>query len=120
MAKSLKMSDITVTPNEYKAAINAAKLPAHIAIIMDGNGRWARQQGLDRIMGHQHAVTSVREAAEAAAEIGIRHLTLYTFSTENWNRPQCEVDALMSLLVSTVHEEPATLQIGRASCRERV
>jgi undecaprenyl diphosphate synthase len=76
---------------------------------MDGNGRWAKEQGLDRIIGHQYGVTSVREITEASAEIGIKYLTLYTFSTENWGRPQTEVDALMSLLIDTIEKETPTL-----------
>ena len=76
---------------------------------MDGNGRWAKQRGEDRIIGHQHGVTSVRETVEGAAEIGVKYLTLYAFSTENWNRPKHEVDALMSLLVSTLSAEVPTL-----------
>ncbi len=94
---------------QLRSAINLERLPRHVAIIMDGNGRWARQRGMERIKGHQHAVTAVREAAEAAAEIGIKHLTLYTFSTENWKRPQCEVEALMKLLVETINTEIETL-----------
>jgi len=94
---------------EIKASLDMGKLPRHIAIIMDGNGRWARQRGMDRVMGHQHAITAVRETAEAAAELGIRYLTLYTFSTENWKRPQCEIDTIMSLLVETIHNETDTL-----------
>ncbi len=89
--------------------IDTNKLPAHIAIIMDGNGRWAKEQGYDRIVGHQHGVTSVREITEVAAEIGIKYLTLYTFSTENWGRPQAEVDALMTLLIDTIEKETPTL-----------
>jgi undecaprenyl diphosphate synthase len=89
--------------------INKTKLPKHVAIIMDGNGRWAKQQGKLRIFGHQQGVLSVREVTEAAAELGIRYLTLYAFSTENWNRPKSEVDALMELLVSTIHKEVSTL-----------
>ncbi len=92
-----------------KDKIDKNKLPRHVAIIMDGNGRWARQQGEDRIFGHQNGVNAVREAAEAAAEIGIEYLTLYAFSTENWNRPKEEVDALMELLVHTIGAETATL-----------
>ncbi|MGC8866457.1 MAG: isoprenyl transferase [Bacteroidales bacterium] len=94
---------------QLRSAIDPARLPRHVAIIMDGNGRWARQRGMERIKGHQHAVTAVREAAEAAAELGIRYLTLYTFSTENWKRPQCEVEALMKLLVETLNTEMETL-----------
>jgi len=85
------------------------KLPRHVAIIMDGNGRWAKQQGEERIFGHQNGVKSVRECTEAAAELGIEYLTMYAFSTENWNRPKEEVDALMSLLVKTLHAELPTL-----------
>ncbi|MEI6754312.1 MAG: isoprenyl transferase [Paludibacter sp.] len=89
--------------------INSSNLPKHIAIIMDGNGRWAAEHGFDRIIGHQHGVTSVREITEAAAEVGIGYLTLYTFSTENWGRPQYEVDALMELLIDTIEKETPTL-----------
>jgi undecaprenyl diphosphate synthase len=95
--------------DSLKDKINRGKLPSHIAIIMDGNGRWARQRGNQRVFGHQHAVKAVRETVEAAAELGIKFLTLYAFSTENWNRPRSEVDALMSLLVKTLHEETKTL-----------
>ncbi len=92
-----------------KDKINPAKLPRHIAIIMDGNGRWAKQQGEQRIFGHENGVKSVRETVEAAAELGIEYLTLYAFSTENWNRPQEEVIALMQLLVHTISAETKTL-----------
>lgn len=85
------------------------KMPKHVAVIMDGNGRWAKQRGNARVFGHQHGVTAVREVTEAAAEIGIGYLTLYAFSTENWNRPKLEVDALMALLVSTISSETKTL-----------
>jgi undecaprenyl diphosphate synthase len=94
---------------ELKEKINPSKLPKHIAIIMDGNGRWAKQQGEQRIYGHENGVKSVRETVEAAAELGINYLTLYAFSTENWNRPQEEVMALMQLLVHTISAETATL-----------
>ena len=93
----------------FKEKIDSSKLPKHIAIIMDGNGRWAKQRGEHRVMGHQHGVTSVRETVEAAAEIGVEYLTLYAFSTENWNRPKEEVIALMQLLVSTINSEVKTL-----------
>lgn len=93
----------------FKDKIDLNKLPKHIAIIMDGNGRWAKQKGEHRIIGHQNGVQSVREAVEAAAEIGVQYLTLYAFSTENWNRPKEEVMALMQLLVSTIHSEVKTL-----------
>lgn len=92
-----------------KEKINPSKLPKHIAVIMDGNGRWAKQQGEERIFGHENGVKSVRETVEAAAEIGVKYLTLYAFSTENWNRPQQEVIALMQLLVYTINAETATL-----------
>lgn len=94
---------------KLKKEINLAKLPAHVAIIMDGNGRWAKLQGAARIFGHQNGVKSVKETVEAAAELGIKYLTLYAFSTENWNRPGDEVSALMELLVKTIHAETPTL-----------
>ncbi|MBO4489412.1 MAG: isoprenyl transferase [Bacteroidales bacterium] len=80
-------------------------IPQHVAIIMDGNGRWAQQDGHERTYGHQHALTAVRDTIEGAAQLGIRYLTLYTFSTENWNRPKEEVFLLMSLFVQTIHHE---------------
>jgi len=80
-------------------------IPQHIAIIMDGNGRWAKQHGQERVYGHQHGVDSVRSVIEGCGEINIRYLTLYAFSTENWNRPKAEIDALMSLLVKAIHNE---------------
>lgn len=92
-----------------KESINKSKLPFHIAIIMDGNGRWAQKKGNQRIFGHKNGVTAVRETVEACAELGIRFLTLYAFSTENWSRPKNEVVALMQLLVSTINSELATL-----------
>ncbi len=92
-----------------KKSINLKKLPSHIAVIMDGNGRWALKQGHDRVFGHHKGVDAVREIAEAAAELGVKYLTLYTFSTENWNRPKFEVDALMSLFVDTIEKEIPTL-----------
>ncbi|MBN1158579.1 MAG: isoprenyl transferase [Bacteroidales bacterium] len=92
-----------------KERINREKLPKHVAIIMDGSGRWAQQRGNQRIFGHQHAIAAVRDTVEAVAELGIEYLTLFAFSTENWKRPKSEVDALMSLLVSTIHNETDTL-----------
>jgi len=89
--------------------INKNNIPKHIAIIMDGNGRWAKQQGEDRIFGHHEGVNSVREIVEAAAEVGVKYLTIYAFSTENWNRPKEEVDALMELLVATISIEAPQL-----------
>lgn len=85
------------------------KLPKHVAIIMDGNGRWAKKQGNKRIFGHKSGVTGVRESSEACAELGVKYLTLYAFSTENWNRPRLEVTALMELLISTINSEISTL-----------
>lgn len=85
------------------------KLPKHIAIIMDGNGRWAMQQGHMREFGHKNGVSAVRESVEACAELGVEYLTLYAFSTENWNRPKEEVDALMGLLVESISAEMDTL-----------
>lgn len=92
-----------------KDKINPEKVPQHVAIIMDGNGRWAKQRGYERIFGHENGVKAVRETVEAAAEIGIKYLTLYAFSSENWNRPKYEVDALMNLLVRTINNETKTL-----------
>jgi len=89
--------------------INREKVPQHVAIIMDGNGRWAQQRGNQRIFGHQNGVKAVRAATEAAGEIGVKYLTLYAFSSENWNRPKSEVDALMGLLVDTINSEIDTL-----------
>ncbi|MEO8087573.1 MAG: isoprenyl transferase, partial [Bacteroidota bacterium] len=89
--------------------INPGKIPLHIAIIMDGNGRWAKQKGKLRVFGHQSAVKAVRDTTEGAAEIGVKFLTLYAFSTENWSRPKKEVDALMELLVHTISKERPTL-----------
>ena len=92
-----------------KEKINLDKLPNHIAIIMDGNGRWAKEKGKFRIFGHKNGVGSVREATEGCAEIGVRFLTLYAFSTENWSRPPIEVRALMELLVSSIKKETKVL-----------
>ena len=89
----------------FKNNIDIERLPVHIAIIMDGNGRWAKAQGLDRIYGHQEGVTSVKKAIETASNLGVKYLTLYTFSTENWNRPQEEVDGLMELMVIAIKRE---------------
>ncbi len=90
--------------------IDTNRLPRHVAIIMDGNGRWAKAHGKPRVFGHRNGVKSVREVTEAAAEMGISYLTLYAFSTENWGRPASEVNALMQLLVQTVRKEIKTLQ----------
>lgn len=92
-----------------KAQINRDRLPRHVAIIMDGNGRWARKKGLYRFKGHEQGAQAVRDVVEGCAEIGIPYLTLFAFSTENWNRPATEVDLLMRLLVSTLKKEIKTL-----------
>ena len=89
--------------------IDKNRLPRHIAIIMDGNGRWAKEQGQDRLFGHFHGVESVRNIVEGCAELGIGYLTLYAFSTENWDRPQYEVVGLMELLVTTIRNEVESL-----------
>src|SRR5215469_3926518 len=89
--------------------IDKSRLPNHIAIIMDGNGRWAKEQGQDRLFGHFHGVESVRNIVEGCAEMGIGYLTLYAFSTENWDRPAYEVTGLMELLVETIRKEVETL-----------
>ena len=94
---------------DLKEKIDISRLPRHVAIIMDGNGRWAKQQGKARVFGHQNGIKPVREITEAAAELGIEYLTLYAFSTENWNRPAIEVNALMQLLVTTIRKETKTL-----------
>ena len=93
----------------YKEQIQQDRIPRHVAIIMDGNGRWAKRQGLARMFGHRQGVETVHAITEAAAALGIEYLTLYTFSTENWNRPKEEVDALMALLVDTIAKETPTL-----------
>ena len=94
---------------DYKDQIDKDKLPQHLAIIMDGNGRWAKQKGLFRSIGHENGTKAVREIVEGSAEIGIPFLTLYAFSTENWNRPKMEVELLMKLLVSSLKKEIKTL-----------
>ena len=95
--------------SDIKLHLDPQKIPQHIAIIMDGNGRWAKKNGQPRLYGHKVGVTSVKEITEACAELGVKHLTLYAFSTENWNRPILEVTGLMSLLVDTVKLELRTL-----------
>jgi undecaprenyl diphosphate synthase len=94
---------------DLKEKIDVTRLPRHIAIIMDGNGRWAKEKGQDRLYGHFHGVESVRNIVEGAAELGIEYLTLYAFSTENWDRPENEVSGLMELLVDTIRKEVPTL-----------
>lgn len=94
---------------DLKDQIDKKNLPQHIAVIMDGNGRWAQKKGNQRIFGHKNGVKAVRDTVEGAAELGINFLTLYAFSTENWNRPKQEVDALMSLLITSINSETDTL-----------
>ena len=93
----------------YKELIDQQRIPDHVAIIMDGNGRWAAQRGNDRIFGHEHGVEPVRASIKAASAIGVKYLTLYAFSTENWNRPKLEVDALMTLMVNVIKRETEEL-----------
>ena len=93
-----------------RSKINTEFLPRHVAVIMDGNGRWAKKRGLTRVLGHRKGVNAVRETVEAASELNIKALTLYTFSTENWNRPKAEVNTLMSILVSSLKKELPTFQ----------
>ncbi|NNL17015.1 MAG: isoprenyl transferase [Flavobacteriaceae bacterium] len=95
---------------DYKNQIKSKQLPKHIAVIMDGNGRWAKQKGLLRTIGHEKGSRAVREVVEASAELGLKYLTLYAFSTENWRRPKYEVDTLMKLLVSSLRKEIHRLQ----------
>jgi len=95
---------------DYHQAIDKSRVPKHIAIIMDGNGRWAKERGEDRVYGHHEGVLSVRDIVNSSAEIGVQYLTLYAFSTENWNRPKAEVDALMELLVNTIRKEAEELK----------
>src|SRR5450830_1145288 len=92
-----------------KEQIKTGKLPLHVAIIMDGNGRWAQQRDLDRVFGHQQGVIALKEVIQAAAEIGIKYLTLYAFSTENWGRPDEEISALMGIMVQSLSNETDTL-----------
>ena len=99
----------------YREQIQQDRIPRHVAIIMDGNGRWAKRQGMARMFGHRQGVETVHRITEAAAELGISYMTLYAFSTENWNRPKEEVDALMSLLVDTIAKETPTLMKNNIS-----
>jgi undecaprenyl diphosphate synthase len=98
-----------MSESALKEKIDPARLPSHVAIIMDGNGRWAMQKGHLRMLGHQYGVQAVRNVTEAAAELGVKYVTLYAFSTENWRRPQEEINALMALLVDTIQSETDTL-----------
>src|SRR5476651_20279 len=90
---------------DYKDQVDLLKLPRHIAIIMDGNGRWAKEKGKLRVFGHHSGVLSVRDVVEGACDLDLKYLTLYTFSSENWNRPKLEVMAIMELMVNTIHKE---------------
>ena len=92
-----------------KEHINDSRLPKHIAIIMDGNGRWAKKQGMARTFGHENGAKAVRQVVEGCAELGVKNLTLYAFSTENWNRPKLEIQTLMRLLISSLKKEIKTL-----------
>ncbi len=98
-----------MTEVSLKEVIDRSRLPVHIAVIMDGNGRWARKRGMARTLGHEKGVEAVRNTVEAAAELGVGYLTLYAFSTENWKRPKYEIDALMRILVKSLHNEMKTL-----------
>src|SRR4026207_545146 len=95
--------------SDLLSQVDKTRLPRHIAIIMDGNGRWAKEQGQDRLFGHFHGVESVRNIVEGCAELGVEYLTLYAFSTENWDRPEYEVVGLMELLVNTIRKEVDSL-----------
>ena len=95
---------------DKKLLINLQRVPKHVAIIMDGNGRWAAGKGMSRVFGHRNALTAVRESIESAAQIGVKAITLYAFSTENWKRPKLEVNALMGLLINSLNKELSTLQ----------
>lgn len=108
-AKIRSLTGFSGEPMTLKEKIDINRLPSHIAIIMDGNGRWAQEQGEDRLYGHLHGVESVRNIVEGAAELGIGYLTLYAFSTENWDRPEYEVTGLMELLIDTIKKEVPTL-----------
>ena len=92
-----------------KDQITRDRLPRHVAMIMDGNGRWAQKKGGERLFGHRNGVESVRQVVEAAGELGVEYLTLYAFSTENWNRPRTEIDGLMTLLTNTIANETKKL-----------
>lgn len=118
LSSSPATQEADVQEEALAARINKERLPRHIAIIMDGNGRWAQEQGQDRLFGHFHGVESVRNIVEGCAELGIEFLTLYAFSTENWDRPEYEVNGLMELLVDTIRRETETL--NRNNIRLRV
>lgn len=117
MADNLVIAVFNQSSMEFIEEIDKSKLPQHIAVIMDGNGRWAKGQGLLRVAGHKKGTRAVRQTVESSAELGVKYLTLYTFSTENWNRPKIEVDTLMKLLVSSLKKEIKTLQDNDISLR---
>lgn len=108
MANSDTVNSLSL--EELRSKIDRTKVPRHISVIMDGNGRWAKTKGESRIYGHQHAIQAVTDTVEGCGEVGVEYLTLYAFSTENWKRPKKEVTALMELLISTIHNEIATLK----------
>ena len=101
---------MTINDNDMENTLDLNNIPSHIAVIMDGNGRWAKQRKHERIFGHQNAIEAVRQTVERCAELGVEYLTLYAFSTENWNRPKAEVEGLMALLVKCIRDETPTLQ----------
>lgn len=101
----------------FKEKIIQTKVPQHVAVIMDGNGRWAKKHGMPRVFGHRQGVASVRRITEAAAEIGVKYLTIYAFSTENWNRPTTEIEALMTLMVSSISSETKSLKENNVRLR---
>ena len=107
--EGIQKADVADATEALLKLVDKNKLPRHIAIIMDGNGRWAKEHGQDRLFGHFHGVESVRNIVEGCAELGIEYLTLYAFSTENWDRPENEVNGLMELLVDTIRKETETL-----------
>src|ERR1700760_95632 len=107
--KSFQSTRFVASMPDLLSQIDKSRLPRHIAIIMDGNGRWAKEHGHDRLYGHYHGVESVRDIVEGCAELGIGYLTLYAFSTENWDRPEYEVVGLMELLVTTIRNEVDSL-----------
>ena len=104
----------------FKEQINRINIPTHVSIIMDGNGRWAKRHSLDRTYGHKEGVKTVKRILEAAVEIGVKYITIYAFSTENWNRPQKEVDTLMSLMTETLNKETQTLIDNNIGDRTRL
>jgi undecaprenyl diphosphate synthase len=111
------IENVQTNKMSLKEEIDLKQLPVHIAVIMDGNGRWAQKNGMERFMGHKEGVVSVRKIVEAAGSLGIKYLTVYTFSTENWNRPQEEVDALMALMVTAVRRETKDLMANNVRLR---